>query len=205
VREEDSTGAFYAIYSYAPRQRVLNAHLQATIGLFDLFKITGEPAAQTLFQQGDAETRAVLGKYDTGHWSLYDERNEADLNYHKLQTGFLDNLCKRTSEPFYCDTAARFNSYLKEPPTVSPNTRRIRTGRAAHIAFTLDKVSRVGMVISRGGRTVLATSAVVGRGQRSFTWSRPSAPGLYDLTVRATDLAGNRSEPATATLRIVKR
>jgi hypothetical protein len=205
VREDTPQGAFYLIYSYAPTQRVLNAHLQATVGLFDLAKIAGDPTAQALFQQGDATTRAVLGRYDTGHWSLYDEHTEADLNYHRLQTGFLDNLCKRTSEPFYCDTAQRFNSYTKEPPTVTPDTRRIRTGAPARLGFSLDKVSRVGMTVTFGSRTVFATSATVGRGQRYFRWSSPAAPGLYRFTVRATDLAGNRSEPATVSLRIAKR
>src|SRR4051794_16493799 len=204
VRLADSTGVFYAIYSYAPGQRVLNAHLQATVGLFDLAKITGDPTAQALFDSGDAETRAVLGHYDTGHWSLYDQRNEADLNYHKLQTGFLENLCKRTSTPLYCDTADRFNSYLKEAPAVTPTTRTIRTGRAARLGFSLDKISRVGLTVTRGGHTVFATSATVGRGKKSFTWSRPSSPGSYQLTVRATDLAGNRSDAESVSLRILK-
>ena len=202
VRLDTSTGPFYLIYTYAPSQRVINAHLQATIGLFDLAKITGDATAQTLFQEGDAESRAVLPSYDTGHWSLYDQRNEADLSYHRLQTGFLENLCKRTSTPLYCDTAERFNSYLTEPPTVTPTTRRIRTGRPAALGFSLDKISRVGLVVSRSGRTVFATSATVGRGQKSFRWSRPSKPGTYELTVRATDLAGNRSDPGTTTLTI---
>jgi hypothetical protein len=205
VREDTPQGPFYLIYSYAPTQLVINAHLQATVGLFDLAKITGDPTAQALFQQGDATTHAVLAHYDTGHWSLYDQHTEADLNYHELQTGFLDNLCKRTSDPLYCDTADRFNSYLKEPPTVMPTTRRIRTGAPARLGFTLDKVSRVGMTVVFGGHTVFSTSATVGRGQRSFTWSRPAAPGLYRFTVRATDLAGNRSDPETVSLRILKR
>jgi hypothetical protein len=205
VRQSSSSGAFYLIYSFAPTLRVLNAHLQATVGLFDLAKITGDPTAQSLFQQGDAETRAVIGRYDTGHWSLYDEKREASLEYHKLQTGFLDNLCKRTTEPFYCDTADRFNAYREQPPSVSPTTRRIRTGRPARLGFSLDKVSRVSVIVTSGDRTVFATSAVVGRGQRSFTWSRPAKAGDYELTVRATDLAGNRSDPATASLRILGR
>jgi len=120
-------------------------------------------------------------------------------------TGFLENLCKRTQTPLYCDTADRFNSYTKEPPTITPTTRRIRTGGAAKMGFTLDKVSRVGMTVARGSRTVFATSATVGHGRRFFSWSRPAAPGLYRFTVRATDLAGNRSDPETVTLRITKR
>ena len=147
----------------------------------------------------------MLGSYDTGHWSLYDQHTEADLNYHELQTGFLENLCKRTSDALYCDTADRFNSYLKEAPSIAPTTRRIRTGAPARLGSSLDKVSRVGMTVMHGGRTVFATSATVGRGQRFFRWSSPAAPGMYSFTVRATDLAGDRSDPGTTTLRILKR
>jgi D-glucuronyl C5-epimerase C-terminus len=203
VRDNTANGAFYLIYTYAPNQLVINAHLQAIIGLFDFAKITGDPTAQTLFQQGDAEARAVLPHYDTGHWSLYDQTTESDLNYHELVTGFLDNLCKRTSTPIYCDTAQRFNSYMQEPPGIALTTRQIRAGAPAKITFSLDKVSRVGIVISRGGRTFLSTSASFGHGSRFFTWSRPASAGTYDVKLTATDLKGNRGNAGAATLRIL--
>ena len=94
---------------------------------------------------------------------------------------------------------------LKEAPSITPTTRRIRTGAPARLGFSLDKVSRVGMTVMHGGHTVFATSATVGRGQHFFRWSSPAAPGMYSFTVRATDLAGNRSDPETVSLRILKR
>ena len=203
VRLDQPAGPFYIIYSFAPSELVINADLQALVGLYDFGQITGSPRAQGLFQQGDAEAQAVLPRYDTGSWSLYDQHIESDLNYHQLVTTFLQNLCKRTATAIYCDTAARFKSYLHQRPTVAPVTRTIRAGAPAKIGFSLDKVSRVGLVVSRGGRTLFATSAVVGRGTEFFTWSQPAAAGTYDLRVRATDLAGNVSDPATGTLRIL--
>jgi hypothetical protein len=205
VRVDDANGAFYLIYSFAPKQRVLNAHLQAVIGLYDLAQLTGDGRPQALFAAGDSEARAIVPSYDTGHWSRYDQRSESDLSYHQLVTGFLDNLCKRLAQPVYCDTAARFKDYEHESPTVAPNTSRIRTGRPAKIGFVLDKISRVGMTVrTSGGATVLSTSATVGRGTRFFTWTRPAKPGLYRLTLTATDLAGNRATPATQSLRVLK-
>jgi hypothetical protein len=204
VRVDTETGPFYAIYSFAPDQRVINAHLQALVGLYDFAQITGDARALALFQQGDAEAQAVLPQYDTGLWSMYDQNHESDLNYHQLVTTFLANLCKRTATPVYCDTEARFTADLTAIPTVTPSTSRIRAGAPAKLVFSLDKVSRVGIVVSQGTRTLYSTSAVVGRGTRSFTWSSPPAPGLYDLKVVATDLAGNRSQPATRALRVLK-
>src|SRR3954471_10719332 len=206
VRVDDSAGGFYLIYSFAPKLRVLNAHLQAVIGLFDVAQLTGDPRAQALFAAGESEARAIVPTYDTGKWSLYDQSNESDLSYHQLVTGFLENLCKRVAQPVYCDTAARFKADEEEPPAVSPSTSRIRTGRAARISFRLDKISRVGMTVrTKAGATVLSTSAVVGRGSHWFGWSRPAKPGAYELTLTATDLAGNRAEPAQGTLRILSR
>jgi hypothetical protein len=206
VRVDDGNGAFYVIYTFAPSLRVLNAHLQAVVGLFDVAQLTGDPRAQALFAAGDSEARAIVPSYDTGKWSMYSQSSESDLSYHQLVTGFLANLCKRVAQPVYCDTATRFKEYESEPPAVAANTSRIRTGRSARIGFRLDKISRVGMTVrTSDGATVLSTSAVVGRGTRYFTWSRPAKPGLYRLTITATDLAGNRGEPSERSLRILKR
>ncbi|HYZ28468.1 MAG TPA: D-glucuronyl C5-epimerase family protein [Thermoleophilaceae bacterium] len=204
VREETPSGPFYLIYSFAPDLRVINAHLQALVGLYDLAQLTGDPRALTLFQQGDAAAQAVLPGYDTGTWSMYDQNHESDLNYHDLVTTFLQNLCKRTGTPLYCDTATRFKAYRRSAPTTAPLTRTIRGGKPAKLAFSVDKISRVGVtVLDNTGRTVFATSAVVGHGQSSYAWSRPAAAGVYTLRVAATDLAGNRGAPVEAPLRIL--
>ena len=206
VRQEGPDGAFYLIYSYAPSLRVINAHLQAVVGLYDFATITGDPRAQALFAAGDSEARAVLPRYDTGKWSLYDESREADLSYHRLVTTFLRNLCRRTGDPAYCDAAIRFRGYERVPPVARARTGRIRTGAPARLAFNVDKISRVGVtVLDSGGDAVFATSAVVGRGNRYYTWSRPSPPGRYTLRVSATDLAGNRAEPSERSLEIIAR
>ena len=206
VRQEGPNGAFYLIYSYAPALRVINAHLQTVVGLYDFAQITGDARAQALFAAGNSEARAVLPRYDTGKWSLYDESREADLSYHRLVTTFLRNLCRRTDDPVYCDAATRFRDYEDVPPAVVARTARIRTGRPARLKFRLDKISRVGVtVLDSDGDTVFATSATVGRGNRFYTWSRPAAPGDYTLRVSATDLAGNRAEPSERPLEIIRR
>jgi hypothetical protein len=205
VRDDTPDGAFYVIYTFAPKLLVLNAHLQAVIGLYDFAQLTGDPRAQALYAAGESEARVAVPRYDTGKWSLYSLERESDLSYHELVTTFLGNLCKRTQEAVYCDTATRFTDYLKVPPAVAQNTRRIRAGKPARIGFSLDKVSRVGLTVADSrGRTVFATSAVVYRGQRYYTWRTPAKAGLYKVTVSATDLAGNRAKPATGSLRILK-
>ena len=204
VRQDTPTGPFYLIYSFNPKLLVINAHLQALVGLYDVAQLTGDQRALGLFQQGDAEAQAVLPSYDTGAWSMYDTSHESDLNYHDLTTGFLQNLCKRTATPIYCDTATRFKTYRTTPPSSAAVTRTIRAGKAAKLSFTVDKVSRVGVtVLDANGGTAFTTSAIVGRGEHFYTWSRPATAGSYTLRISATDLAGNRGEPAEGPLRIL--
>jgi hypothetical protein len=205
VRLDTPSGPFYLIYSFNPKLLVINAHLQALVGLFDLAQLTGDPRAISLFRQGDAEAQAVLPSYDTGAWSMYDTSHESDLSYHDLVTTFLQNLCKRTTTPIYCDTATRFKSYRRTPPNSAPVTRTIRAGKPAKLSFTVDKISRVGVtVLDASGTTVFATSALVGRGERRFyKWSRPARAGSYTLRIAATDLAGNKGTPAEGPLRIL--
>src|SRR4051794_25813635 len=204
VRLDTPSGPFYLIYSFAPKQLVVNAHLQAVVGLYDVAQITGDPRALSLFQQGDAEAQAVLPTYDTGAWSMYNQSHESDLSYHDLVTGFLQNLCRRTATPVYCDTAARFKTYRTTAPRTAPTTQTIRTGARAKLSFQVDKIARVGVtVVDSAGVTVFATSAVVGHGSHFYPWSRPAGAGVYTLRVVATDLAGNRGAPAEGSLRIL--
>ena len=204
VRQDTPSGPFYLIYSFAPKLLVINAHLQALVGLYDLAQITGDPRALGLFQQGDAEAQAVLPSYDTGAWSMYDQSHESDLSYHDLVTGFLQNLCKRTATPIYCDTTTHFKAYRKTPPVTAPVTKTIRAGTAAKLSFTVDKISRVGVtVLDASGATVFATSALVGRGSHFYTWSKPANAATYTFRIAATDLAGNKGAAADGSLRVL--
>ena len=56
-----------------------------------------------------------MPQYDTGSWSLYEPGQLDTLDYHKLVTGFLQQLCSRVHAPVYCTTAARFQAELTPP------------------------------------------------------------------------------------------
>jgi hypothetical protein len=202
VRVDGAAGPHYLIYSFAPALRVINAFLQAVIGLHDMAELSGDPRARSLYEAGDAEARLEVPRFDTGAWSLYSLERESGLSYHRLVTTFLRRLCDRTGAPVYCETAARFDGYLDVAPVVTPLTRRVRAGRVAEIRFSLSKISRVGMSVRGEDGTAFATSATVGYGERSFRWSMPREAGTFDLLLTATDLAGNRSQ-ATGTLRVL--
>jgi hypothetical protein len=192
VRVRTALGARYLIYSYAPDQIVLNAFVQTLVGLLDLARIANDPTAAALFRDGDRQARRDVPAADTGAWSRYQLGGpESDLGYHELLTGFLRNLCDRTGTDVYCTEADRFTRDLREPPTTTLVTRHVPARRTDLVRFRLSKVSRVGMTIRDGGRTLLATSATVSRGLHAYAWTAPARPGAYDVTLLATDLAGN--------------
>ncbi len=245
IRVPTPAGAHYLQYTYAPKERILNGFLQSLVGLYDYAAITKDPLGLQLFQAGDAEARAEVPHYDTGAWSLYDQREESDLSYHNLLTEFLQHLCQRTQQgpPFttpapapgpaptpspppgeagtttaggtsattsvakvsavkaspnailadqiYCTTAERFTTYLHTPPVVELLTHALRGGTRAGVQVSLSKVSRLSITVIRGGHTVWTNSARVTRGKPKILWITPAKAGLYTVSLRAVDLAGN--------------
>lgn len=193
VGQRTSVGTRYLQYSFAPGADIVNAFLQSLIGLYDYAQASGSTRAQALFAAGNAQAQWELPRFDTGAWSLYQPGIEDTLGYHELVTGFLDQLCTRTQALAYCDTAQRFESYLKTPPTLQLLTGRLETKKRGTIRFRLSKVSHVGIVIVRGSTTAFSTSASFSHGVHSFSIPALKRRGTYAIRLAATDLAGNFS------------
>ena len=204
VAEETGRGVRFMQYTFAPHTDIINAFLQTLIGLYSYAQASGNPTAQKLFDEGNAEAIAEVPHYDTGAWSLYQPGVEDDLSYHKLVTGFLSQLCTWLGTPVYCTTAQHFQSYLKTPPVLAQLTKRVRAGRPLTMHFRLSKVSHVGIVISQGSHTVFATSASFPYGVDRFYVPAIKRAGTYSVVLDGTDLAGNFSR-ITGTLTVTPR
>lgn len=197
VRVDEPEGAHFLIYSFWPQLRVLNGYVQGLNGLYDFAKLANDQEGRDLFSAGEARLRAELAGYDTGAWSMYSNRRESDLGYHKLVRDFLRGLCTRLQEgrlPLdpapYCDTAQRFTGYLTTKPEISLRSTRARKGKPGLLRFTVSKISVVRVTVLRRGRVVFSRSARVGGGKRSFAF-KPSRKGRVEVRLLATDLAGN--------------
>src|SRR5437763_1831089 len=80
---------------------------------------------------------------------------EAPLSYHELVTGFLQQLCQRTSAPVYCVTGQHFTAYLTTPPALALVTQHARKNKPLSVRFSLSKYSHVGIVVvGPGGHTL---------------------------------------------------
>jgi hypothetical protein len=190
VRVQGAAGIRYLQYSFAPGADIINAFLQSLIGLYDYAHLSGNGQAARLFAAGDAQARAELPSFVQGGWSLYQPGVEDSLDYHMLVTGFLDELCARTSAPVYCDTAQRFHDDLTTPPALALATTQASPKTPFALRFQLSKYSHVGIVVTHGQQTVLATSGYFPSGVGTF--SVPALPaGSYDVRLAATDVPGH--------------
>jgi hypothetical protein len=116
VRVATPAGAHYLIYSFAPGMRVLNAFTQALNGLHEFAVLANDAEGRALFEAGERQLRAELPAYDTGAWSRYSTKREADLGYHKIARDFLRNLCARLTEDRDRVMASAAQVSLPAPP-----------------------------------------------------------------------------------------
>ena len=193
VAVKTALGARYVQYTFAPSRgdEIINAFLQSLIGLDEFAQASGNPLAAGLFAGGNAEAQAELPGFDTGAWSLYQPRVEDDLSYHELVTGFLQRLCALTQASVYCTTGNNFTRYLKTPPSLELLTTRVKARSPTTVYFQLSKISRVGITILRGPKTLFLTSAPFSYGRHSFQIPALPTARAYMVRLSATDLAGN--------------
>lgn len=185
-------GVRFLQYTFTPRTKIINAFLQTLIGLDSYAQVSGDSTAARLFAAGDREARAEVPAFDTGAWSLYQPGVEDDLSYHQLVTGFLEQLCTTVGAPVYCTTAQHFQADLTTPPVLTQLTAQATTGKNLALRFRLSKISRVGVTITQGSHTLLATSAQFPHGVNRVSLAKVvKRPGTYGVVLAATDLAGN--------------
>jgi hypothetical protein len=197
VRVPSHGGSHYLIYSFAPGLRVLNAFLQAITGLYDYAKVSHDPSGRALVSAGSRAAQRELHLYDTGRWSRYSAGGaESTLSYHRLVTGFLDNLCTRLHGK-YCTYYNRFHSYLGAKPTVTyTGSAQGTTGKPLRLLYTVNKASCVTAEITdTSGKVVFSDKKKVAHGKHRFLWT-PQAPGGYVLTLKAVDQNKNATSPS---------
>ena len=203
------SGRWWPLYTAHPSLRVLNGDMQTVISLYDYAAITGDAEALAWAQDGAYAAAALLPKYDTGAWSLYQGSSEANLGYHDLMTLQLRQLALRTGNLAFRTYADRFAQYRVTAPVIAARIRAIALAypsvpdsprAAVSVPAHLDKVSSLTLLVTDAGGSIVAMHQLgtQRRGGVTALWNghaggRPAVPGIYQLWLRATDLAGNRS------------
>jgi hypothetical protein len=188
IRSPTPAGARYLIYSFAPRDYVLNAFLQSLVGLFDL-ATTGDPLAAQLFRAGNAQALLDLPSYNTGGWSRYDQYSDSTLSYHELLTGFLASLCARSRETTPVALAI-LGLHAPSAPT-GPSGTTGTTGASG----TTGTTGATGTTTSTGG-TSYGAAGTTGTTGATVPTILPSNPYTAYCTMEAAFTADLKAPPA---------
>ncbi len=199
VRIATKAGAWYAQYTFAPSDRILNGFIQADVGLYDYTSITKDPLGLQLFEAGDAEARTQVAHYDTGAWSLYDQYGESDLSYHELLTEFLQHLCERTRKGPPLSTAPPATETPPTTPTTTPTTP-VGTGGGTSSAARAAATSTPTPIA--GDQIYCTTAKKFGEYEKT-----PPVLSLLSRTLKGGTRAGvqvSLSKVSTVTIKVLK-
>jgi hypothetical protein len=96
---------------------ILNGHIYAAIGLYDLWRVTRDTAVHQQFENALSVLKQQVHKFDVDYFSKYSQRPGAYCNnsYHLIHVYQFNILHKITKESFYLDYAKRFeNQYYSK-------------------------------------------------------------------------------------------
>lgn len=192
VRASTDRGPWYLMYSFDPSLRILNGFLQTLIGLDEMRDLTGDLTADSLFKAADPVARAAVPRYRSIGWSYYLPGKWDTFDYHSLTTGFLEELCRRTSTPVYCDTGTAFRRFMDNPPLLAVKTTRLKAGKPGAIRIWVSKPSSVSVkVIDSSGRTLLNRSTWTQPGVVTWRLRTPRGKGILTASATGSDGQGH--------------
>ncbi|MEN3342807.1 MAG: hypothetical protein V7644_2211 [Actinomycetota bacterium] len=192
------SGPWIRLYGF-DGEVVLNAQLQTILSLLEYAGTSGDAAAAALAQQLGATAQALLPRFDTGDWSLYElGGGYAPRDYELYVTNLLAKLAAVTRDPVWAAASQRFHAYYYDPPRVTQATPpapiypQPRDGYldAASIQLTLSQRASVALAVAGRMQTYRLS-----RGAHTLTWKPPTglAAGTYPVQVSAVSYAGRRS------------
>jgi hypothetical protein len=190
-----SAGPWIKLYSKTA-DVVLNAQLQSAISIADYAQLASDQDAAAYADRLLAAAKAMLPRFDTGHWSRYSLGIESDLHYQDYVISLLKSLAKRTGDTAWQDAADRFALYETQPPQLTaPTVTRTTYPRPQDgvrddlvVRFFLSKPAKVALVVD--GKAVDGYRLL--GGWHTFRWPPVSlGAGTHSVRLVAADLNGN--------------
>lgn len=104
-------------YITEPVTHIVNGFMWGIWGVYDLWRATGDPGAETLWREGTRTLSDNIHRFDTGYWSMYDlaplaMKNPASSFYHALHIVQLDIMWRLTGIDMFRDTYERWKGYM---------------------------------------------------------------------------------------------
>jgi len=116
--DENDGGYWYEEYanSSSVRSYVLNGHIFALEGIYELYMLTKDNLAWKLFQEGINELKRHVHEYDSGSWTYYDRlKNMANWKYHNLHIKQMKYLYKITGDVLFRKYQSKWKGYALKP------------------------------------------------------------------------------------------
>ncbi len=119
LQVDESDGGYwyeeYASPSSIPSY-VLNGHIFALEGIYELFALTKHNTAKMLFDKGISELKTHIDEYDTGSWTYYDRlKLVASWGYHNLHINQMAYLWKITGDELFMKYHRKWKLYMQKP------------------------------------------------------------------------------------------
>ncbi|MDD5428461.1 MAG: D-glucuronyl C5-epimerase family protein [Candidatus Omnitrophica bacterium] len=102
-------------YPAAEKNTVLNGWIFALFGIYDYFLATADEDVKRTFYRSFSTLKNSLHKFDSGYWSLYDEKKAlASPFYHDLHINQLESLFMVTGDPLIKERSEKWKMYRKD-------------------------------------------------------------------------------------------
>jgi len=115
VMVRDKSGRiWFEEYHSVPPTFVLNGFIFSLLGIYDLWKATGDSRVENLWKEGAESLRDSIEIYDNGYDSIYDRvsRGPVDEKYHRTHIRLVEIMHDLTKFPIFSKVAERWKGYL---------------------------------------------------------------------------------------------
>ncbi len=186
--ERTASGPWIKLYGFSG-DVVLNAQLQTVISLESYAQNSGNVRAAQLANSLRTAAARALPLFDTGAWTYYSLAHDVSpLSYQDYVVQLLQRLAP--DDPRFAAAATRFASYAHTPPRF-----RLGGAGAGAVDFWVSKPATVR--ITAFGRS---RELAVDGGWHLVEWPLPGRAGIFPVSLRATDWAGNSATAAALPL-----
>jgi hypothetical protein len=159
---------------------VLNAQLQSALSLADYAKTAANTEAGALAEALKTAAARALPSFSTGYWSYYALPGDiSNVHYQDYVAQLLGILARRDGR--FTAAAAEFASFRTRPPQF-----RLGSAGVGQVTFWISKPSSIRISALGSERRFSA-----GGGWHTVSWPLPSRPGIFPVSIRATDWVGN--------------
>jgi hypothetical protein len=137
ARDADGELFFEEVPHAEPYGHVLNGHVYALWGVFDLARYTGHAPAAALYREAEASLARTAHRFDVGYWTRYDLYprglvNVASPFYHALHVAQMEALAVTTGNPRFAELAGRWRGYAASRTAAARATARKALYKALH-------------------------------------------------------------------------